>query len=158
QVLEQGSPITALAYDLDSRLLVAADAEMKIVLWNLPAGKVGRRFRGHQGRIHALAFAGFGKALGSAAAAGTVPFWEQNTARELRQLPLQVPERFPLGRLLALAPDGKMLALAADGNAVRLLDVASGDQLRLFDGNQGVPRVAFSADGRTLAAANGPSL
>jgi hypothetical protein len=55
----------------------------------------------------------------------------------------------------AFSPDGKLLATGGQYGAVRLWDLASGKQVRVFNGHAGwVQGLTFSADGRTLAAGN----
>lgn len=64
--------------------------------------------------------------------------------------------RFRHGSLVwgvAFSADGKLLASAANDCTVRLWEVSTGKQLRVFTGfRTGVGAVAFSPDGRTLAA------
>src|SRR5438105_4834450 len=53
---------------------------------------------------------------------------------------------------LATSPDGKTRA-EADGNTVKLLDVATGKELRAFKGHtEAVTAVAFAPDGKRLAS------
>jgi WD40 repeat protein len=56
------------------------------------------------------------------------------------------------GGLIAFAPDGKAVALA-DGTDVRVIDPATGKDLRRFAGHQGgITALVFAADGRRLAS------
>ena len=98
--------------------------------------------------------------------------WEVSTGAERRRF-----EGLPRGgRALAFAPDGRALAVAfaADSGedeegkgprkarpqsapAVHLLDIAGGSEVRRFEvrGEVNLTAVAFSPDGKTLAAGTG---
>ncbi len=55
----------------------------------------------------------------------------------------------------ALSPDGKLLALASNSGTMRLLDAATGKEVRNFRTNGGgFPWMSFSPDGKLLAAAD----
>jgi WD40 repeat protein len=117
----------------------------------LPEGAVARlgtmRFR-HGFITSAIAFAPDGKVLAST---GRFPngvcLWDAASGRPLQRI--HVP-RF--ARSLAFSPDGNWLVVGS--GVVSLLDVATGKELRRFKGPGGgqLEVVAFSSDGRTLAA------
>lgn len=56
---------------------------------------------------------------------------------------------------LAYSPDGKLLASGDKGGSVRLFAAATGKALLALRAGAGVTKVAFSADGRTVAATAG---
>ena len=127
-----------------------------------PAGgkttvKLRASLEGHEGIVHAAAFAPGGKLLvtvsGPTRQAGEVIVWDARTGYKKAR----VVE--PQGvRALAFAPDGKSLATADyEEAAVRLRDPADGKVravLRAHSATVGtlVTTVAFTPDGKTLAA------
>jgi WD40 repeat protein len=126
----------------------------------LPDGAVARlgtlRFR-HGWRIHKAFFSPDGRRFATAGdGRRSICLWDAETGRELSRGPL-------FGRrdhLLGFSPDGKTLAVSdRRGPAVydiRLLDVATGQEVRRFTAPHSLSRWAlFTPDGKLLVTAGG---
>ncbi len=123
----------------------------------LPPGAVARlgtvRFR-HEGWISQFALAPDGRSVAAVAGQGLV-LWDAAAGRPLRRFE---DERGDELRTLAFAPDGKAVAVGGQDCELRLLDTASGREIRRFVGHRqepnhyecGVWGVAFTRDGQTL--------
>src|SRR5262249_31399382 len=122
----------------------------------------------HTGAVHALAFSPDDKTLASGGMDGAVVLWDVAGAQLLRDVRPPGGGGLPLVQALAFAPNGRALACGW-GYTVRLLDPGTGkwlrslENLRLGDdpalppgwglqSRAGVLALAFSPDGRTLAA------
>jgi WD40 repeat protein len=158
----------------DGKVLAVASGSQTIGLWDTASGKKIRALEAPgQGSLWPLVFSPDGKTLAAAAGDRTIRFWDPITGKPLRRFADQAP-----GNGLAFSPDGKMLAVT-DGDlglvdqlrpakvpTVRLVDGITGRQLRKpFELPEAAPsrgrtprwvtmgQVAFSADGKILAAA-----
>jgi RNA polymerase sigma factor (sigma-70 family) len=140
----------------------------------LPPGAIARlgttRFR-HDWELSAVAVSPDGK-LVAGAGLMNVTLWEAATGRVVRHLPGRVIE-FDGGfssigfRCVAFSPDGSKVAAGVGGvgagprgikvnNPIYLWDVATGQELRTFDGHPGeVYAVAFVDGGKTLVSLGG---
>jgi WD40 repeat protein len=110
------------------------------------------------GLVRAVVFSADNRLVAAYHRNGRVRVWEAATGRPLHDAPLQGPAQSPGD--LAFSPDGRLLA-AVDRERVKLWHVASGQELLLLRGapprswDPGFsPKVAWSADGRRLAATN----
>lgn len=157
----------------DGGLIAAARFDGVVEMWDVPTGKQLASWRAHesQPRAPVIAFTEDGKMLMTAGADQTVCFWEPATGKKLRSIDGIVNTQGSL----ALSRDGKRIAAvelkASPPNVIggevaqpriRILDTANGKVLRQVDVPAGkrpfgqvtsVRHVAFSSDGRTLAAA-----
>jgi WD40 repeat protein len=76
---------------------------------------------------------------------GVLQVWEAASGKELRRIPGFSEPNF--------SPDGKLMAAWNKGHSISLLDVESGNEVRMFDGTFSYPQVViFSPDGRLLAS------
>jgi WD40 repeat protein len=137
--------------------------EASLKLWDLVTGKEVRRFEGHSKDIRRVAVSPDGKYLLSGSFDGTMRLWELETGREARRF--DGPGHFV--ESVAFTPDGKQAvcsygprnadAIHAEDPScsLRLWDVATGRELRLFQGHTGpVLSLALSRDGRLLMSSS----
>src|SRR5437660_1472884 len=74
---------TPAAASADNALLATAGADGTVRLWNLKRqGEVATILTGHQGAVHAVAFAPDGKTLASAGADGAVLLWDVKVGQD----------------------------------------------------------------------------
>jgi WD40 repeat protein len=124
-----------------------------LLVWDAAAGKPIKKVGHYDWYVPFLTFAPDGKTLtASWAHAKPAWIWRTDTWEVAHKL-----EGSPSGvRHLAYARDGKTLATAELDNRIRIWDVATGKLLtELASRGKIVSRVAFSPDGKMLAAADG---
>jgi WD40 repeat protein len=143
----------------DGRTVAGASfVDHTVRLWDAATGRELRQFGRHDGHVLGLAFSPDGRLLATGGGERSVKVWEVATGQlryQLRNLGDEVHG-------LAFSPDGKMLATGTyDGNfrptgpTVRLWDAATGQPVRTFSRGVNTWALAFSPDGRSLAAVPG---
>lgn len=150
----------SLSFSPDSKLVAAGNSEGEVKVWTVKDGTPDPwDVPGHRGRVLSTALSPDGKLLASSASDGTVRLWSVETGRELENI--SVPGGAPL-RGLAFSPGSRILA-GIDGEdppppesvpSIRLLSVESGEEVHSLTAGKGAATIAFSPDGRTLAAAS----
>jgi WD40 repeat protein len=173
RILDSAGIVQWVSLSPDRRLLVAAGADGTLRLWNVavpghPAlvATLTRADKLHP--LYTAAFSPDGRVIAAAGAGQVVKLWEISGSAAggggLRVVPLGQPLTGPAGTIysIAFSRDGRLLAAGSADGTVRLWDVADparpapvGPALRVprADGAAAdVQSVAFSPDGRTLAA------
>jgi WD40 repeat protein len=124
-----------LAYSKDPRTVGFWDTTTQQELWFLADDK-----------IVSVVIAPAGQTAAVGESGRRVRFYDTVTGKELQHI------KDVDSRLIAFGPDGKFVALA-HGTSVRLIDLASGKDLRRFAGHQGAITVlVFAPDGGRLAS------
>ncbi len=150
--------VYALTFSRDGRWLASASADRAVRIWDLSTGLVVRTLRGHTDAIHELAFSADGRWLATAGDDRCVIIWETSSGERRRSLT-------GFSRVLTdvtFSPDGRWLACSTGGwketGSVQLFDLARDGEVsdlaggREGDAQPGFTEVAFSPDGRRLAA------
>ena len=154
------SVIIKLAFHPDNNRLAATDGAT-VRIWDTSSGKELRALTGHRERVTSIAFDSAGRWLVSGTDAGTEPaeihVWDMATGQAIRTI------RGNLGgvRSVTVSPNGrrvvsesKVVGRSGEGE-VKLWDRESGQEVLTLHGytqSFGNGRVAFSADGRQIAA------
>jgi WD40 repeat protein len=143
------------AFSPDGKRVATAGWQATLHFWDAATGRAVRAFEGHDRAVWAGAFAPDGRALATVSDEPFIHLWDLSAGRE---------RRLAFGtkglRSVAFAPDGKALTAYAPywGEWPGLLEPYTGRLLRRFapaDGQAPGGALAFSADGRVLAASTG---
>jgi len=144
------SPVTALAISPDGKYFVAGSALAKIQLYDLAARKEIRGWPAPQGGELVLAFAPDGKTIVSAAGSDAVRLWDVGSGKEQGQLAAPAGEEV---LSVGFHPAGKTLAVGYRSEVIRLWDLDKRAVTSVLKYPGPVYALAYSRDGRTLAAA-----
>jgi RNA polymerase sigma factor (sigma-70 family) len=151
--------VHCLAVSPSGKILASAGSSPEghqVAFWDAHRGTELRRFRAHRWMIGEITFSPDSLTLASASTDGTACLWDVATGKRRQEL------RHPRGEYVhavAFAPGGKVLATGSSGRVVRFWDVATGRELRQMHGfREEIRSLAFSPDGKTLAAASGGAI
>jgi RNA polymerase sigma factor (sigma-70 family) len=153
--------VHALALSPDGELVFSLGREGKLRVHEVATGAelLRQKFPGDVGAALAVSPDGSTLAVASGPNTRKMYLWKWQAGEEPR--PLKVPERS--GRALVFSPNGKLLADCNDGDpTVRVWDAVSGRLLHKLEVSDHVRyyhfHVAFSADGKMLAASGSHNL
>jgi WD40 repeat protein len=141
--------LSSFTVSADRQSVALGSLEGAITLWDVGSGLEVMPLEGHQGRVALAGFTPDGRQLITAGTDHCLRLWDPQTG-------------LPLGRIdgvdgpCALSPDARLLAEAGSDNQVRLWDLATARPVALCErqpGLRGVTGLAFSPNGRVLAAA-----
>jgi WD40 repeat protein/predicted Ser/Thr protein kinase len=161
-------PILDLAYSPDGQRIASLD-EKGILLWNAQTGSVVWALDENDNLVNVferLTFSPDGKLLAVFDRRGTLKLVSAVDGREIRDLESPPESQKWIDgmwrdaiRKVAFSPDGSSLAVTRVGGKIQLLDVADGKVLVNFSRRSPRPvsafSVAFSADGKRIASADG---
>ena len=148
QITAHEGTVHALAFAPDGRTLASAGKDQMVYLWEVATGQQLRRLETHAEIAWGLVFTRDGKHL-LTAGGNVIRIWDVKTGDELRSLP-----RHPAYvQQIALSPDEKLLAAVSSDSTGRVVELATGKEVRKLDGTDIGSCIAFSADGRSLATA-----
>jgi WD40 repeat protein len=149
---------SAAAISPDGSMLVAASWDTNVRIWSARNGELKRVIDGELSvAMFGMAFTPDGKHLAIAGVDRTVYFWDTATWKLQRKLTGQ-PEMIAS---LAISPDGRTLATGGFNDitekhpvSILLWDIATGKEVRRLAAPHATHSVAFSPDGKWLAAAS----
>jgi len=146
-----GGVVRALAFAGAGKTLHCAGWDRVIRRWDTQTGAELEPLHGPEKGLVDAAVSADGKTLVGGTADGKVHVWDLTAGKEIKKI--AVPGGKTIRRVAA-APDGRTAAVSGDDNAVRLLDLTTGEQLRvLIPYKQSPSAIAFSADGKLVASA-----
>ena len=145
----QGIDSPAMAWSPDGKWLAIGNANGAVQIWDPVTAVVSHTFTAGSA-VNAVCWDGAGT-LFAAGDCGLTVAWNTGTGRELWKFLLESD----LDQMaVASSPDGRELATGGSDNAVNFRDAATGKSLgSLFDNQNAVLAIAWSADGSQLATA-----
>jgi WD40 repeat protein len=158
-------PVHAVDISADGSRALSGHEENFVVLWNVSTGQIIRRLQfdtpASTSAVYAVALSPDGKLAAAGDLAGHVLLWDTANGEILQHLESHTSAVLAL----AFSPDGTEIVTASgkpqqaqsdSDNTIRLWDVATGTEIRRFEGHQAsVWSVAFSPDGRRIVSCSG---
>jgi WD40 repeat protein len=152
-----------VAYSPDGKRLLTAGHDRTIRAWDVAEQKELFSIPGQNPGWQDFAVSADGKTLAAPRYASNarplqfappseVHFWDWQTGKELRKLPLEDREY----RSVTFAPDFKTFAIVDRESSIRLLNAADGKEIRKLETgreNRCPSKIRFSSDGKTLVSA-----
>jgi RNA polymerase sigma factor (sigma-70 family) len=116
-------------------------------VWDVASGREQHQLT-HGPNIFGVAFSPDGKWIATGGWDNSISLWDANTGK------LRDSGADPRGAVtsIAIAPNGKLIATWTQGEGLRIWEADTGKELRRLSVNQEWGRIAFSPDGRLLAA------
>jgi WD40 repeat protein len=139
--------VCGLSFSRDGRQLVSASEDGTIAFWDLVTGTEIRTLHGDADTVSRMHLSPDGRLLAAGGQGGVVKLWDAATGKERDAL----TGHTGVVRCVAFSPDGQWLASGGEDRTVVLHALVNG-RTQVLGTPTGVNDVAFSADGRTLAA------
>lgn len=153
-----GWGIYKAVFSPDGKRLASASRDGTVKIWEVATGATTGTFVADGLAVKSVAWSPDGRLLTSSGNDGVVKLWDAASGQELRALKHAWREgRVGLVNCVLFSPDGKTLASRNWDGTASIWDRSSGAEshiLRLVNDFEGIWSLAFSHDGRLVAAAD----
>lgn len=143
-----GYLVRSASFSSDGQFVVTAGSDKVVRLWSVTSGQVVRTFEGHEGSVFWAALARGDRLVYSCSKDGTARCWDAATGREVRRF-VGHTDFVEHGDI---SSDGRHLVTSSMDRTIRLWDTATGTELRRLEAKRWPRSLAFSPDGRLVAA------
>lgn len=145
-VVFEDQQLETIAVSRDEKVLAVGCFDGRLILWDLPGGRIIRQWQAHPYRTYRLEFSKDGKTLASASIDNEVTLWDVATGARLRQ--------FSGSRAVALSPIDNSFAYRTQGRQINLHPSIDDQPVVISDADsQYVETIAYSPDGLQIASA-----
>jgi WD40 repeat protein len=141
--------VNSVAFSPDGRQLISGSRDNTIKLWDIATGTEIRTFFGSTSSINTVKFNTNGTQFFSGSDA--VRQWDIYTGQQIRVFQRAFFHDYSV-HSICLSPDGTQLLSGSNYNFVRLLDIASGRDIKSLHGVIANLSVSFTPDGRQILA------
>ena len=148
---EAGNLLTSVAFSPDGKGLVTGSSGGALSLWDAATGKKVRVLRGKPEEAAHIALSPDGRRLIAGGPGAAAQLWDLSAGQVIRRFQGHTAG---LNRV-AFSPDGRTVATGDKDQTLRLWDAESGKEVRQIPVGVEVRALAFSADGKLLAAGAG---
>jgi WD40 repeat protein len=158
--LSRGKQIVRAALSADGKRVAGWGIQDDLTVWDATTGKQIFRAAAQLKTPMSLTFSHDGKIMAASGAPGQIVAWDAENGKELHRY-----EGAGFLQWLTFSQDGKNVAGVGGDRAVHLWSLVQGKELRQVESPvscgptwEGVGALAFSPDGRTLAASQGSTI
>jgi WD40 repeat protein len=157
--LRHTGPVAAVVLAADGKTIITASGEGRgthgtgIHFWDVRTGKETAVVE-PEAPVDSLALSADGKLL-AAACGDRLRCWELSAGNRMRSIEALRHGSGSHTQAVAISEDGKTVASAGIGTSVRIYDVKTGRLLRTLGESRNWWRVAYSPDGKLVAAGDG---
>ncbi|PKO19197.1 MAG: hypothetical protein CVU39_01205 [Chloroflexi bacterium HGW-Chloroflexi-10] len=158
QTISAPAGVTTFALSPDGNTILVGDVDGNTGLWDLGTGQLLRNFSNGGANITSVAFSPDGSLVAVPALninSASVKLYDPLTGELLKTFTADSLQ--PQIGVLSFSSDSKMIFVSYFDSTARLWDIASGQLLRLFNGNDPLNHGSFtySPDGNLVTLANG---
>ena len=144
--------INDIALSNNGKILITANQDGKINFWNLENRKflqtLSSKFSGHKDKIIALVLDSYTNSLITCGADNLVIIWDLNQGKKIREIPCTSGDI----TCLAIKENQGYFCHGGKERQLRIREITTGKVLRSLRGDSEVLTLAFSRDGKFLAA------
>ena len=162
---KHNGPVTVLVYNPNGRQIAGSSwPDSGLVLWNLRDGSKQFIISHNHERIRQAVYSSDGAYIAtiagdlnySASENYSACLWDTKTGALVMKVAHQRTKSKSMTGIeaIAISRDNKMLATASDDNSVRLWEIPSGNEIKIFRHRSAVIDVAFGAGGPRLVSAS----
>lgn len=143
--------VTNAVFSPDGTRIGTASRDGRARLWDAASGELLLELRGHTSEVTNIAFSPNGERVATGSRDRKVKVWDADTGQESFTLSGHAGAIYGL----QFSPDGTRLASGSFDGTVRVWAVTPGSEWISLATPEGAGQIAFSPDGRRLAAATG---